>query len=245
MNGTAGSPKMSEMGRVIGVFISPVKTFQDIARKPTWVVPLLLLIVSGLVASAAYLPHMDWEKSAVKQADMIRDKWGVKLTDQQIDQQIESAKRTGPIKQYGGAFLGPLLITLIPALIYFAVIRLGRGMVAYAAAYSVVCFASLPGVIRTLLTAMAATRGDSLIDTDLAALVPSNFLFFLDRDQITFSQVTLGQATDLFEIWSLILTILGLSAVSTWSRGRCAAVVLIPWVVFYGGVTLLLSSLGM
>ena len=39
---------MSEFSRLTGVFFEPGKTFADIAERPRWLVPLLLVIVAGV-----------------------------------------------------------------------------------------------------------------------------------------------------------------------------------------------------
>jgi hypothetical protein len=38
---------MSEISRLAGVFFEPKKAFADIAARPRWIVPLLLMIVSA------------------------------------------------------------------------------------------------------------------------------------------------------------------------------------------------------
>src|SRR5260221_7683182 len=35
-------PAISSIGRIIGVFFSPKATFEDIASKPSWAVPIIL-----------------------------------------------------------------------------------------------------------------------------------------------------------------------------------------------------------
>src|SRR5262245_15276553 len=113
-----GPPQMSAAARLIGVLFSPVRTFQDIARQPTSWQPLLVLIVLNLVVSAVFInPRMDYEKGAEQQAQMLSERFGVKMTDAQIDQSVEQAKKTGPIKGYTGAILGPLIATLFFALV--------------------------------------------------------------------------------------------------------------------------------
>src|SRR5947209_6238443 len=51
----------SSLGRLIGVLVSPVKTFQSIAARPTWVAALLVLVVLGIpvVLSRATVQPVD------------------------------------------------------------------------------------------------------------------------------------------------------------------------------------------
>src|SRR6266487_1056820 len=47
--------------RIIGVLLSPIRTFESIARKPDWVVPAILIIVVFLVAAIVTVPRVDFE----------------------------------------------------------------------------------------------------------------------------------------------------------------------------------------
>ncbi|MGH9823099.1 MAG: hypothetical protein ACREDR_07610, partial [Blastocatellia bacterium] len=40
--------KIGPGGRLIGVLLSPTETFADINRKPTWLVPIIIVIVAFL-----------------------------------------------------------------------------------------------------------------------------------------------------------------------------------------------------
>ena len=53
----------SALGLVIGAFVAPTRTFTAIARRPTWVTPLLIATVLSLLATTVLLPRMDFEAS--------------------------------------------------------------------------------------------------------------------------------------------------------------------------------------
>ena len=44
-------PVISPIGRIIGVFFSPKATFEDIVRKPSWVLPVVLLTLFSIGVS--------------------------------------------------------------------------------------------------------------------------------------------------------------------------------------------------
>ena len=44
-------PAISPIGRIIGVFFSPKTTFEDIVRKPSWVLPVALLTLFSIGVS--------------------------------------------------------------------------------------------------------------------------------------------------------------------------------------------------
>jgi hypothetical protein len=230
---------MSELSRVVGVILSPVKTFQDIARKPTWLVPLLILVVAAVLSNAMTIPRFDWEGMAYERAEQLQESRGIQLSDEQIESQIQMTKKIGPLFAYIGAVVFLPIIYLIVALVYFGVIKIGKGGITYIASFAVVCFSGLPGAIRLLLSGFAALSRESINQAEAQTLVPSNLSVFLDRDQVGALAYSLSQYVDVFAIWGIVLAAIGLAAASSWSKGKCAALVVIFYVLaalLFGGL---------
>src|SRR5579859_2307310 len=62
---TAVAPEAPErhigaFGRIIGALVNPRPTFEDIARKPSWLVPILVMTVISIVLSVAINQRVDW-----------------------------------------------------------------------------------------------------------------------------------------------------------------------------------------
>src|SRR5450432_2907107 len=53
---------MSEISRIAGVFFEPAKTFEDVASRPSFLVPLVLVILCSLVYTGLYSQHVGWER---------------------------------------------------------------------------------------------------------------------------------------------------------------------------------------
>src|SRR5947207_2283296 len=53
---------MSEFARITGVFFEPAKAFEDIAARPKWLVPLLLVVVVTLAYMVAFSQSVGWER---------------------------------------------------------------------------------------------------------------------------------------------------------------------------------------
>src|SRR6201996_6214945 len=51
---------ISPIGRIIGVFTSPKQTFTSIAEKPSWVAPMLLMMVLAVVVGGLLNSKMNW-----------------------------------------------------------------------------------------------------------------------------------------------------------------------------------------
>ena len=56
-------PRMSEFSRMIGVYFEPTKTFEDVARRPSFLAPLLLTIGAALVYMVLFTQHVGWERT--------------------------------------------------------------------------------------------------------------------------------------------------------------------------------------
>ena len=54
-------------GRIIGALVNPRPTFEDIARKPSWLLPLLLLIILSLTITAVFGKRVGWRAFMEKQ----------------------------------------------------------------------------------------------------------------------------------------------------------------------------------
>jgi hypothetical protein len=59
---TEPTTTISPMGRVFGVLFSPKSTFEDIVRKPDWLVPTALLIVLNIIICFALNQRMNWRE---------------------------------------------------------------------------------------------------------------------------------------------------------------------------------------
>ena len=62
----------SAFGRFVGVFVSPVRTFTAIAKKPTWLVPLLLWTALSFLIGQLVMTRMDLEQGDPRRASSRR-----------------------------------------------------------------------------------------------------------------------------------------------------------------------------
>jgi len=56
-------------GRLAGVLFSPDETFASIARRPDWLVPLLLFLVLSAVSGYVFAHHVDFVSAARAQLE--------------------------------------------------------------------------------------------------------------------------------------------------------------------------------
>src|SRR5882762_8151981 len=103
-------PEPGPLARVLGVFFSPAKTFESIARKPgtDWMIPVAILILLALVAGMLINPKLDTDtavKDTMKRIEARRPMTDAQKesTQKMVERQFGFAK--GPLR-----FIGPLFV---------------------------------------------------------------------------------------------------------------------------------------
>lgn len=221
---------LSETQRVIDTFVAPTKTFTDLRRKATFWGPLLIMIIVGVAFSFAVQQKIGWEKAVTNIVHQ-----GSQAKAEQFDASPDSAKaiaaKITAITSYG-YFAIVLIITALIALLNWATVNFGfGGKSTYGQIYAVSFYASLVMNIKFILAIIAVFAGlapDSFIVNNP---VGSNVGYYLSTDAPKWL-TTLCMHLDIFEIWSIVLTVIGVAIVARVSRGKAAAVVVGWWVLF-------------
>ena len=78
---------ISPVGRIFGVLFSPKSTFEDIARKPSWVGPLVLLTLIGVSMNVLLAKKADWRSFSEEQ--LMNSPRGQQIPADQKDLAIE------------------------------------------------------------------------------------------------------------------------------------------------------------
>ena len=106
---------MSEAARIAGVFFSPGKAFADIARRPRWWIPVILIALIGTVYLNIFTQRVGWE-SVIRPA-IERSAQTQNMTAQQREQVIATASRLYKYLGYGGSAVGTLFYVFIVAVL--------------------------------------------------------------------------------------------------------------------------------
>lgn len=207
--------------RLVGVLFSPGQTFADIARKPDWVVPALVIIAVFLIAAIVTVPKLDFE-------GMMRQSMEAKgVTGPQAEQGI----RIGIAFAKGIQYTIPCLligILAVAALIYWGGVRLFGGVATYQQVFSVVLYGFVPVVIRQLVKIPIVLSKHNINPREAETIVRSGpaFLVSFKEHPLLFA---LFSRLDVFAIWSLILIVIGLAVASRISKAKAAGVVIVVW----------------
>jgi hypothetical protein len=201
--------QISAIGRVFGVLFSPKKTFEDIVRKPSWVVPIALLTILSIAVSYAFVHRVNWREYIGQQIE--KSPQASQLSAEQKEQRIEAGvKFTAPFT-YTFGVCGPILIALIFTLVFWgAYSLLGGASTNFSTAFGITAHAFMTGLISSpLLLVVLLLKDPSSIDvenpvaTNLAAILPDDAAKWL---------VALCKSFDIFTFWTLILIAIGFAA---------------------------------
>ncbi len=202
--------------RIIGIFINPRETMDDIAARPSWLIPMVLLILTSAL-SVFFLQEAILDKAAVEMT-----KSNPNMTQEQIDQAMPFIKGMTWVSVLLAA---PIINLVIAALLIFVGNVILGGQTNFKTAFAVTCWSGLISVLGSLvLIPIMRASGELISPTSLSFLDSSGDegspLFFL------LSQI------DLFRLWGMAVLGLGFAAAYKFSSKKGVTVALVAWGIF-------------
>lgn len=208
--------------RVIGVFTSPQATMQDIAARPSWLIPLILVCAAAL-AFSLYTQDLIIETQRTEARKRNPD-----MTEEQFAGMEKVMKITTPIFAVLGT--GVFYLGIGGLLMLTGSVLLG-GQTKFKTLFSTVCWSGVITLVSTLINApVMKARGVMESATSLAGLLPSG-------DSKSFLHTLLSQI-DLFNIWWVAVVGFGFAAAYKFSTKKSMITVFVWWAIFVAiGVT--------
>jgi hypothetical protein len=225
--------RLGPFERLIGTLISPGETFEDVNRKPTWLVPLLISIVASLAFSLFFEWRVkpNWDKFF---QTMVEKQLGKPLKELPPEQQAQMSKQLEWQKRFAKTdFSSPMLglfavakfaifyicAFLIPSAFFALGLMIMQAQTTFRKILSVVawswCATTLVSIIVSIAALMVRSR-ESLRDLNLAdpaGFVPTNLAVILPSGTSPVLSSLLA-SFDVFTIWFLILLSIGFAAIS-------------------------------
>ena len=225
---------MSEIGTLGNIFLEPGRTFEDLKRKPRFIIAgiiIALLVgvytyaVGAKVGEAGMRSFIEEQINKSPQADNMSAEQKRSAVDLQMT--IGTYTRFAvPIVVFISFFVG--------ALLYWAASKAFGGSGGFLQNLSVWVYSGLPPAVVGMVANFIVLAIKPAEEIDLAAsqrgLLHANPSFFIDGKAMPMIATILG-TFDLFAIWGWILAAIGLSTVNKMSKGSAWTVVLILVVV--------------
>ena len=212
--------------RIPGVFFSPVATFESIARRPTWIAPLLLWTALSVGITAVLLPKIDYEQ-LTRQAIQKR---GQTVPEDRIASIVEQQKKFGGIFGWIFGTASPVVISLVTAVAIWGAFKAFGWDTRFSQAFGVTTHAFLPGCLKAVLLLFLITRQETVNPQALGDLLASNLGFLVPADSSK-PLHSLLSSFDVFSLWSLALFVIGFAAAARVKRGAAAGVIVTLWLV--------------
>jgi Yip1 domain len=200
---------ISHFGRIIGVFVSPKQTFASIAERPSWVAPLLLMIVLATAVGSLLNTKMNWSEFIRHKAE--ENSRFAQLSEAEKDRAVATQVKFWSGFSYVIGVVAIPLSALIFALIYWGAFNLfcGAGL-GYGASFGITTHAFLLTAISSIL-ALIILPLKSYGDVDPESIVATSLHAFLPEDAPK-ALAALGNSLELFWIWVLVLVAIGFAA---------------------------------
>jgi hypothetical protein len=212
--------------RIPGAIFSPGATFASIARRPTWVLPLLLWTVISFVVTSLIIPKIDWEH-VTRQA---LEKRNQKVSEDAMPGIVERSRKIGSTISWFFGFAGPALASLFVALVIWGAFKAFGWDTTFRQSFGVTTHAFIPGVLGSVLLIPIVLKRETIDPEGIRDLLRSNLGFLVERDTAKVAHSVL-QSVDLFSIWTIVLLIIGFAAAAKIPKKSAAGVIIGLWVL--------------
>lgn len=202
---------VSPVGRVFGVLFSPKSTFEDIVRKPSWLLPFVIFIALAVAVCVCLNMRMNWREYVSQQIE--KSSQASQLSAEQKEQRIEGGAKMAPIFTYVFGIGFQVIIVFALALIMWGAFSLMGGISTnFSTAMGITAHAFMTSLVSSplfililFLKPYGTVDLENPLATNLAALLPDESAKWL---------VALCKSVDIFAIWILILLAIGFAAVN-------------------------------
>ncbi len=225
---------MNLMATLLAMFDRPAKAMEAVVQRPRrWWLPALLLVLSTLALTYFSAP-MQVALANERTAQMIA-KLAASMSEEQarMVQQSTQAMTVGRF-MLTGVGVGVVLLAvgwfIRSGIYHLSSLALGQ-QGRLEATLAVTMWATLPLTVRNLVqTAFTLIQQKPLLHGGLAFVVASGD-WLADSRSIVYALLS---SIDLFVLWQLALTIVGVAASTKLSRGKATVLVLVVWIVGLG-----------
>ena len=207
-------------GRLINIFVNPLKTFQSLDRRPTWLVPMIIIIVLAVAVTYFTFPMI-----IDAQLESFRD--NPNITSEQmaaIEQQLTENLATQKIIMMVAPliFIPLVYYLLLSGIFYFTGSVVLGGDSSFKKVLSVWSWSNCIGILGSIVTVpLIFAKGTIKIALSPALLLPN--------DAIGTTLYTLLSKFDFFTIWTLAVFAYGFVTIYRFSVSKGYIAIGVLW----------------
>jgi hypothetical protein len=214
--------EMSFIQRFGNIFVNPRKAFESIDRKPTWLWPLVIIIILIAATTQIMFPVV-----MQAQLDKLRSNANIPAEQMQvIEQQFAQGGSTQRIITIvSQVIVMPLIYLLLAGIFYFIGSVLLGGDATYKKVLSVLAWSGCISIAATIVMMPLIMIKKSLtVSLSLALLLP------IDSSETTLYRIL--SKIDFFTIWYMIVFALGFSIIYKFSRAKAFTAIGVLWAIW-------------
>lgn len=199
-------PRLSEPARIINIFASPSKTFQDIRQNSSWWVPLILFSL----LSIGFFQLIDKKVGFDEVARHMMES-NPRTAQMPADQLARVTDITAKSLKYGGYFSPIFLLfyaVVIAAVLWFSFNFFMDAEIPFGRAISIVMYGWLPSIVGTGLAMLTLLLGNPE-GFRLENPVGTNPAYFMDPATTSKFLYTTLTAFDVISLWCVALIGIG------------------------------------
>lgn len=234
---------LSEGQRVIDTFVSPGKTFADLRRSASWWGPFLIIAI----VSVSFIYVVDQKvgfPKVVENLIQLQPKQAEQLDRLPADQRQTSLQTRATITRwisYSVPIVALLIYAVFAGLLLATLKFAASADLKYKTLFAVIVYSRLPLIFGPLLAILSLLAGVSSDGFNLQNPVATNPGYFIGPDGSPVLRALLTPL-DVFSLWSLILTAIGITCISKVKRGTALAIVFGWFAVYVLGQVLLAAA---
>lgn len=226
-----GEQTMGFWGKLGNIFASPTKAFEAIDKKPTWILPLCLLILVSVILTQLAFP-------IIMNAQLEGLRNNPNLTPEQIQQyetQFTQNVNTQRIITTAAQVIGtPIVFFIVVGIFYFIGNILLGGDATYKKVLAVYCWSACILVLSAIvMTPLIIIKQSMTVSLSPAML--------LSGDALGTKLHTLLSKFDFFVIWFLAVFAIGFGLIYKFSKAKAFAAVGITWGIWIA-ISVILSD---
>jgi hypothetical protein len=225
-------PALRSMQRVTNTFIAPTRTFADLRRNQSWWLPFVIVVLFSYLFSAAAVTRIGMPAlalSAIHNSPTQNQRYQ-DASPAQRAQTLTGTRAVMGVVLSSFVLTVPLYCAVAGLLLWAGYNFILGGSATFRGMFAVTMFASLPGVLRSLLIIGVMFAGDA--DTfNINEPIGTNPGFYLGPESSAFLKSALS-SVDIFSLWTLALMAVGGAIVARVKVKNGVAMVFGAWLVF-------------
>ncbi len=225
-------PPLSQASRVLNTFTSPAKTFADVRRNRSWWLPFAILAIFAYLFTLTALARVGAPRLA-ESAIRNNPAQNERLQQAAPEQRAQTLRITATFMQ-GSFYAWPVLLLLLTAigalLLWVGFNFILGGTATFQGMFTVMMFAWLPAIIRSVLSTLMLFLGDPE-GFNINDPVGTNPGFYMAADSSPFLKTFLS-SIDIFTIWTLALMAIGGAILARVKIRSGVVMVFTAWLLF-------------